>query len=172
MEDYFKQAERKKKKNAFKKCSMSDCEHLKCNLGQNQEGCTFRPVNEKMEKAKKVARVIDNIPIIGTGGANMQGIMMNMLIIMVGFMFITGKELILQTPDCEDCEPQSITLGKNALIGWACVVIGTWSLTAPKNAKLWLSAKWDKLMSPFRNYIINKVKRKKEELPYEEKKPF
>jgi len=92
MEDYFKQSQLKKKKDAFDDCSESDCDHLKCELGQSPEGCTFRPIDSKAEKVRKVARFIDNIPIIGTGGNRMIDYLAYTFIVLFGLFFITGKE--------------------------------------------------------------------------------
>jgi len=161
MDDYFTKAQLKKKKDAFKECSTSDCEHLKCNLGQIQKGCTFRPVDEKAEKVKKVAKFIDNIPIIGTGGNRMTDMISYSMIILFGLFFITGKEITMQTPDCESCDPHTIELGKQVTLGYIMMIMGLWSMAAPKNAKIWLSNKIEKLTKPIKDYILGKIKKKK-----------
>jgi len=160
MEDYFKQDQFKKKKNAFKECSTSDCEHLKCNLGQNQDGCLFCPVDGKAEKARKVARFIDNIPIIGTGGNRMTDYLAYTSIVLFGLFFIIGKEITMQTPDCDECNPHTIDLAKNVVLGYFMVIFGLWSMAAPKNAKDWLNNQADRIRIPIKDYVMGKIKRK------------
>lgn len=150
-----------KKKDRFGECSDSNCEHLKCNLGQNPENCVFKPIDEKKEEAKKIANIIDNIPIIGTG-TNVQGFISSTVVILFGLIFIAGTELVLQTPDCEKCEPSVINFGKNSFLGWILVTFGLWSLTAPKNAKIWLDMKLKEFFKPMNEFILRKIRRKKE----------
>jgi len=161
MEDYLKQVQLKKKKNGFKECSISDCEHLKCNLGQNQEGCLFCPVDGKAKKAKKVAKFIDNIPIIGTGGNRMTDYLAFSSIALFGLFFITGKEIVTQTPNCEECT-QTIEIGKNVWLGYYMVLFALWMMVAPKNLKDYVSRQRDKILNPIKEFVMNKFKRKKD----------